>query len=137
VKSISLKSLKIQRLKNSFVSSGSWFLTRISKRKDFMKPVKNSNPNSINQVKIHSMEKITKVVKFQLTVSQCILKTLGTSSEAKRNWIYRTKEKWLHSIDVAKSKLKPFKRLKLRCKNSRKFQALVQFLTFKIHAHQS
>lgn len=83
------------------------------------------------------MEKITKEVRFQLMGFLCTLKTLGTSLEAKRNSIYQTNEKWLPSIDVAKSKLKQFKKLKLKCKNSRKFQALDQFQTFKNPAQQS
>ena len=83
------------------------------------------------------MGKITKVVRFQLTVFLCTLKTLGMSSEAKKNSIYLIKEKWLLNLDVAKLKLKPFKKLKKKFKNSRLKPKMVQFRTFRINVKKS
>jgi len=83
------------------------------------------------------MEKRRKVVMFQSMVSLFILNKLGKSSEAKKNSIYLIKEKWLLNLDVAKLKLKPFKKLKKKFKNSRLKPKMVQFRTFRINVKKS
>jgi len=83
------------------------------------------------------MEKRRKVVMFQSMVSLFILNKLGKSSEAKKNSIYLIKEKWLLNLDVVKLKLKPFKKLKKKFKNSRLQPKMVQFRTFRINVKKS
>ena len=72
-----LNNLQTLKLKNSFHFNGSWFLTRISKKKDFMKNVMNLNQNSIKLTTTLFTEKTTREVMFQLTVFLFLLIKLG------------------------------------------------------------
>ena len=137
MKFTNLMSLKILKLKNSLVSNGSWFPTKISKKKDFMKNARSLNLSLINLTKIPFMEKIKKAVIFLSMVFQFTLTILGMWLEAKKNLIYQIKEKWLLNIDVTKSKEKPFKQLKLIFKNSKLIPKMGQSLTLRNNVKKS
>ena len=137
MKFTNLMSLKILKLKNSLVSNGSWFPTKISKKKDFMKNARSLNLSLINLTKIPFMEKIKKAVIFLSMVFQFTLTILGMWLEAKKNLIYQIKEKWSLNIDVTKSKEKPFKQLKLIFKNSKLIPKMGQSLTLRNNVKKS
>ena len=137
MKFTNLVSWKILKLKNSLVSNGSWFPTKISKKKDFMKNARSLNLSLINLTKIPFMEKIKKAVIFLSMVFQFTLTILGMWLEAKKNLIYQIKEKWSLNIDVTKSKEKPFKQLKLIFKNSKLIPKMGQLLTLRNNVKKS